>query len=88
MPSTLSERPKMPVHPPDSAGVAALAICEALLLSLLDRKILPEAEILGILEDAAAAHTAHPDDGDAELHRAAARLIAGIRIGQIMPRRR
>ncbi|MGP3699467.1 hypothetical protein [Rhodobacter sp. NSM] len=78
----------MHVHPPDTAGVAALAICEALLLSLLDRKILPEAEIAGILEDAAAAHVGHPEDGDAELHRAAARLIAGISVGQDTLRRR
>lgn len=38
----------------DVSGVAALAICESLLLALNDRKILPEREIVGILEDAVA----------------------------------
>ncbi|AXQ96204.1 hypothetical protein LV780_21170 (plasmid) [Cereibacter azotoformans] len=78
----------MQAPPPDTAGVAALAICEALLLSLFDRQILPEAEIVGLLEDAAAAHAGHPEDGDAELHREAARLIAGISVGQNTLRRR
>ena len=32
-------------------GRAALSICEALLLALNDAKILPEREIVGILED-------------------------------------
>ena len=40
----------------DVSGTAALAICESLLLALNDRNILPEREIMGILEDAAAAH--------------------------------
>ena len=39
------------------AGLAALSICEALLLALNDRNILPEKEIMGILRDAADAHT-------------------------------
>ena len=40
----------------DPAGMAALSICEALLLALQDRNLLPEREIVGILRDAAAAH--------------------------------
>jgi hypothetical protein len=35
--------------------MAALSICEALLLALNDAKILPEDEIMGVLGDAASA---------------------------------
>ncbi len=63
----------------DVSGTAALAICESLLLALNDRKVLPEAEILGILEDAAAAHGNVPEDNpNAALHSAVATLIHGI----------
>lgn len=63
----------------DVSGTAALAICESLLLALNDRKVLPEAEILGILEDAALAHTNIPkNDPKAALHAAVAALINGI----------
>ena len=74
---------------PDAAGHAALAICESLLLALNDRKILPENEILGILQDAAAAHeTAPSDDGLADLHVAVSRLINRIIAGGNSVRRR
>lgn len=64
---------------PDVAGHASLAICESLLLALNDHKILPEHEIVGILQDAAAAHANDPGtDGDAALHKAVADLIGGI----------
>ncbi len=64
---------------PDTAGHAALAICESLLLALNDRDILPEAEIIGVLKDAAAAHGGVPaNDGDAERHKAVAALINAI----------
>lgn len=67
---------------PDLAGTAALAICESLLLALNDRNVLPEAEIVGILRDAAAAHANDPgDDGEGDLHRAVAALIEGIIAG-------
>ena len=59
----------------DSAGQAALTICESLLLALSERKILPESEILGILQDAAAAHEFVPAGPDAETHAAVAALI-------------
>jgi hypothetical protein len=63
----------------DVSGTAALAICESLLLALNDRKVLPEAEIVGILEDAAAAHLNVPEgDPKAALHAAVAALITGI----------
>lgn len=64
---------------PDVAGHASLAICESLLLALNDHKILPEQEIVGILQDAAAAHSNDPGtDGRADLHKAVAELIGGI----------
>ncbi|SFA69229.1 hypothetical protein SAMN05421688_0100 [Poseidonocella pacifica] len=64
------------------SGMAALTICEALLLALNDAHILPENEIMGILKDAAATHeNAGGSDADVELHRAAAALIRGIIAG-------
>ena len=74
---------------PDVAGNAALAICESLLLALNDRNILPEREIVGILQDAAAAH-AHDSDNDdqGEMHKAVAALIHGILAGGNSVRRR
>jgi hypothetical protein len=63
----------------DVAGTAALAICESLLLALNDAKILPEAEIMSVLRDAAAAHRNDPGaDGQAVLHNAVADLIERI----------
>lgn len=73
----------------DVSGTAALAICESLLLALNDRKILPEAEIVGILQDAAAAHHHAPSSKDAtEMHTAVAALINGILAGGNSVRRR
>ena len=74
----------------DVSGTAALAICESLLLALNDRNILPEAEINGILKDAAAAHHHAPkgDDGTSELNSAVASLIHGILAGGNSVRRR
>ncbi|PTE22481.1 hypothetical protein C5F48_06880 [Cereibacter changlensis JA139] len=79
----------MPLSQADVAGTAALAICESLLLALNDRNILPEREIIGILQDAAAAHTNDPgNDGKAELHAAVATLINSILAGGNSVRRR
>lgn len=73
----------------DVAGTAALAICESLLLALNDRNILPEREIVGILEDAAATHeNAPPGDGAEALHVAVAQLIRKIIDGGNSVRRR
>jgi hypothetical protein len=67
---------------PDIAGAAALSICESLLLALNDRNILPEREIIGILEDAAAAHqNPPPNDNQSDLHTAVAALILKIIAG-------
>lgn len=61
---------------PDVNGLAALAICESLMLALNDRNILPEREIVGVLKDAASAHQNAPDNGiSRETHQAVAALI-------------
>jgi hypothetical protein len=73
----------------DVSDTAALAICESLLLALNDRNILPESEIVGILEDAAAAHHHAPaEQGRTDLHTAVAALINGILAGGNSVRRR
>jgi hypothetical protein len=76
----LEVKPIMTV-PHDIAGTAALAICESLLLALNDRKVLPEAEIVGILKDAAAAQENMPPGDMDALHAAVAALINGILAG-------
>jgi hypothetical protein len=74
---------------PDLAGIAALTICESLLLALNDRKVLPEHEIVGILRDAAAAHD-NPPAGEmsAATHKGVAGLINQIIDGGNSVRRR
>ncbi|SEO14496.1 hypothetical protein SAMN04490248_1025 [Salinihabitans flavidus] len=74
--------------PTDIAGTAALSICESLLLAMNDSKILPEKEIVGILQDAAAAHEFAPGGDQAEMHAAVAALINGILAGGNSVRRR
>lgn len=61
------------------SGIAALSICEALLLALNDAKIIPESEILGVLKDAAATHeSAGKTNVEPEMHKAVAALINKI----------
>ncbi|WP_299746790.1 hypothetical protein [uncultured Tateyamaria sp.] len=73
---------------PDPAGLAALSICEALLLSLLDRDVLPEREIVGILRDAAETlENAQDPEPERHVHAAAADLINEILEGGILLRR-
>lgn len=62
----------------DVSGVAALSICESLLLALNDNMVLAEHDILGVLRDAALAHENAPADDQGELHKAVALLINGI----------
>ena len=62
-----------------NSGIAALSICEALLLALNDAHILPEHEILGVLRDAAITHeNAGGSDIEIEEHKAVAALINRI----------
>ena len=72
-----------------TSGVAALSICEALLLALNDAKVLPEHEIMGVLKDAAATHkNATGSDVEIERHTAVAALINKIISGGNSVRRR
>jgi hypothetical protein len=62
-----------------AAGHAALAICESMLLSLAENKIIDEAEARAILQDALAAHrNAIPLLADAAAHEEAVSLIQAI----------
>lgn len=59
-----------------AAGHAALAICESMLLSLTENKLIDDAEARAILADAAVAHrNSIPLGPDGPDHEAAALLI-------------
>ena len=61
------------------SGMAALSLCESLLLALNDADVLPESEIKGVLKDAAASHeNAGGSEAEREMHRAVAGLIDRI----------
>ena len=63
----------------DAAGHAALAICESMLLSLTENKIIDETEAKAILRDAAVAHrNSIPLVTDGAAHQEAATLIEAI----------
>ena len=63
----------------DPSAMAALSICEALLLSLNDNKLLSEQEIIGILRDAATSHeNATGSVSEITSHKATAALINRI----------
>ncbi|MPQ95821.1 hypothetical protein [Thioclava sp. JE_KL1] len=64
------------------AGIAALSICEALLLAMNDRGLLSEADVVGVLEDAATSHeNAAAASLAGETHLATAELIRAIVAG-------
>ncbi len=61
------------------SGIAALTICEALLLAMNDHNILPEDEIMGVLRDSATTHeNGVGSEREMETHRAVAALINRI----------
>lgn len=61
------------------SGIAALSLCESLMLALNDAGVLPESEIVGVLRDAAAAHdNAAGTDAEIRMHTAVAALLNGI----------
>jgi hypothetical protein len=63
----------------NAAGLAALSICESLLLSLTDLEIIENQEAVAILEDAAAAHRgAVAEAHNPDAHQAAADVIDSI----------
>lgn len=64
------------------SGIAALSICEALMLAINDHNLLPEKEIMGVLKDAAAAHeNAIGLDADKEMHKQVVLLINRVIAG-------
>lgn len=64
------------------SGIAALSICEALLLALNDAKVLPENEIIGVMRDAAATHeNAGESQAEIDMHKGVADLINRIITG-------
>lgn len=75
-------------HQEKYSGVAALSICEALMLAINDHNLMPEKDIVGVLKDAAAAHeNAVGLDGAAEMHKQVALLINRIISGHNSVRR-
>lgn len=64
-------------------GLAALSICESLLISMADLKIASAKEVSGILEDAAAAHrNASESSPDQVLHLEVVSVIERIIAGR------
>lgn len=74
----------MPDLPQDQAafGLAALSICESLLVALHDLKIIDQREVVGILKDASAAHHNAVEVKDPNAHAAAAAVIDRIIAGK------
>ena len=70
----------MPDVPEDQAafGLAALSICESLLVALFDLQIISEREAVGILKDASAAHHNAEGAKDPKAHATAAAIIDRI----------
>jgi hypothetical protein len=70
----------MPELPAQQAafGLAALSVCESLLVALLDLRIIDERELVGILKDASAAHQNVEAAQNPMLHAAAAEVIDRI----------
>ena len=63
----------------NAVGLAALSICESLLLSLTDLKVIDSTEATSILKDAATAHLGAMAEAETpESHQAAADVIERI----------
>ncbi len=66
-------------HDGVAAGLAALSICESLLLALGDLKVLSDEEVVGVISDAADAHRfVEGSPRDTELHNSVAALLDRI----------
>lgn len=73
----------------ETAGLAALSICEALLLAMSESGLLSGQEIVGVLRDASATHeNAFGDERELARHRAVAGLINAISIDGSLSRQR
>mgnify|MGYP001809636838 CR=1 FL=1 len=63
----------------DAAGRAALSICEALLLTLIEKGVLEIEDARSALEDAASAHRILSEiDGDQSIHKEAENIIEAL----------
>ncbi len=68
----------MSTHP-QTVGLAALTICESLLLALMEREVLDKQEVRGLLLDAAETHrNAASTADDPGMHLAAQEIIERI----------
>ena len=68
---------------PERFGVAALSVCESLILALKERGVLDDAEIRGLLEDVRSAHRNAAADGDErDLHDSVADIADEIMNGR------
>lgn len=66
-------------HQDAACGIAALSICESLLIALSDLEIMSTREIDGVLADAAGAHRNAGGTGEvAAMHRSVADIIERI----------
>jgi hypothetical protein len=73
----------------NASGVAALSICESLLLALGDHKVMDEREIIGVIADAADAHRfARGSPGESKLHLEVTAILDRIIAGGNSVRRR
>ena len=65
-----------------ASGMAALSICESLLLALGDLKIMDEQQAIGVIKDAATAHQAASEETasaeTASLHLEVVAILQGI----------
>lgn len=62
-----------------ASGLAALSICESLLLAMGDLKIMGEKDAVNVISDAATAHrNAHGTDDDMAMHREVATILDRI----------
>ena len=71
------------VHEP--SATAALGICESLLLSLIDLKVISAEVAHGLLSDVITTHTNAAELSEAsERHQAVAEIVQRIRIGKVV----
>lgn len=62
-----------------ASGLAALSICESLLLALGDKKLIGEKEALAVIDDAASAHrNAGSTTDEKEIHLAVVTILERI----------
>lgn len=73
---------------PEATALAALTVCESLLLALNDLNIIPETEILGIVKDAITTLEASAELDGLQSHSDAATLLRQILLNGNSVRRR